>query len=65
MTITLADAEMWRHLHRKCWQDSEFRSLDQAQFVINVHGGHGPSCLQWLAASAYSFGSGDGADHGE
>ncbi|MGO4649993.1 hypothetical protein AB4305_34525, partial [Nocardia sp. 2YAB30] len=65
MTITLADAEMWRHFHRNCWHDGAFRSLEQAQFVTNVHSGHGPTCLQYLSASAYIFGSGDGADHGE
>lgn len=62
---TLADAEQWRHFHRNCRQDGTFRSLDQAQFVTNVHGGHGPSCLQYLAATAYIMGSSDGADHGE
>ncbi|MEU4342301.1 hypothetical protein AB0H00_13695 [Nocardia sp. NPDC023852] len=65
MTITLADAEMWRHFHRKCWQDGAFRSLEQAQFVADVHSGHGTSCLQYLSAAAYIIGSGDGDDHAE
>ncbi|WP_406269703.1 hypothetical protein OH799_27180 [Nocardia sp. NBC_00881] len=63
--ITLADAEQWRHFHRNCFAEGAFRSLDQAQFVLNVHSGHGPDSLQYLAAAAYIFGSGDGADHGE
>lgn len=63
--MTLADAEQWRHFHRHCHSEGTFRSLDHARFVANVHGGHGPTCLQYLSAAAYSFGSGDGADHGE
>lgn len=65
MTITLADAEQWRHFHRSCFAEVGFRSLEQARFVANIHSGHGPTCLQYLAAAAYSFGAGDGADHGE
>ncbi|WP_327110646.1 hypothetical protein OHB12_23010 [Nocardia sp. NBC_01730] len=65
MTITLADAEQWRHFHRNCYAEGAFRSPEQARFVLNVHSGHGETCLQYLSASAYSFGSGDGADHGE
>ncbi|WP_157129411.1 hypothetical protein [Nocardia amamiensis] len=53
VTITLADAELWRHLHRNCWQDGVFRSLDHAHFIRNVHSGHGPRCGQYLSASAY------------
>ncbi|MGO4614129.1 hypothetical protein AB4305_17175 [Nocardia sp. 2YAB30] len=53
MTITLADAEQWRHFHSKCWQDGFFRSFDHARFVLDIHSGHGPSCLQYLSASAY------------
>ncbi|MEV6323090.1 hypothetical protein AB0M45_18110 [Nocardia sp. NPDC051787] len=60
---TLADAEMWRHFHRHCHYDGAFRSFNEAEFVVNVHGGHGPSCLQYLSASAYICGSGDVADH--
>jgi hypothetical protein len=63
--ITQADAEQWRHYHRNCFAEGAFRSLDHADFVARVHGGHGPDCLQYLSASAYIFGSGDGADHGE
>ncbi|MEU7766444.1 hypothetical protein AB0B25_15105 [Nocardia sp. NPDC049190] len=62
---TLADTEMWRQFHRKCWQEGAFRSLEEADFVARVHGGHGPDCLQYLSASAYRVGRGDGADHGE
>ncbi|MGO4613767.1 hypothetical protein AB4305_05555 [Nocardia sp. 2YAB30] len=62
---TLADAEQWHHFHRNCYADGEFRTLAQAQFVVNVHSGHGPSCLQYLSATAYILGTGDGGDHGE
>jgi hypothetical protein len=60
---TLADAEMWRHAHRLCHRDGTFRSLDEAEFVSNVHSGHGGTCLQYLSAHAFSLGSGDVADH--
>jgi hypothetical protein len=60
---TLADVEMWRHRHRLCHADGAFRSLSEAEFVANVHGGHGPSCKQYLSAHAFSLGSGDVADH--
>lgn len=63
MIATLADAEQWRHFHRHCYTEGAFRSLTEAQFVLNSHSGHGPLCLQYLSASAYSFGSGDGSDH--
>ncbi|MGO4649193.1 hypothetical protein AB4305_30260 [Nocardia sp. 2YAB30] len=62
---TLADAEQWRHFHRNCYADPTFRSLEQAQFVINIHAGHGHMCVQYVGAMAYIMGSGDGADHGE
>ncbi|MEU7766749.1 hypothetical protein AB0B25_16695 [Nocardia sp. NPDC049190] len=62
---TLADTEQWRYFHRKCYTEPTFRSLDQAQFVADLHADHGPDCLQYLSASAYISGSGDGADHGE
>ncbi|WP_280364260.1 hypothetical protein [Nocardia abscessus] len=60
---SLADAEMWRHTHRQCHHDGAFRSLKEARFVANVHGGHGPGCKQYLSAAAFSTGSGDVADH--
>jgi hypothetical protein len=60
---THADAEQWHHFHRRCFAEGVFRSFDEAEFVVNVHGGHGPSCLQYLSASAYISGSGDVADH--
>lgn len=60
---TLADADQWRHTHRHCHHDGLFRSINEARFVSNVHSGHGPSCKQYLAAHAYSQGSGDVADH--
>ncbi|MEU2106518.1 hypothetical protein [Nocardia sp. NPDC019255] len=63
---TLADTEMWRHNHRHCHHDGTFRSLDEARFVSNVHSGHGPACLQYLAAHAYSsLGSEDGLDYAD
>ncbi|UGT69871.1 hypothetical protein LTT66_06750 [Nocardia gipuzkoensis] len=61
MTITSADVEQWRYFHRNCFVEGAFRSLDQARFVLNTHSGHGPSCLQYLAASAYSSGLADEA----
>ncbi|WP_454199618.1 hypothetical protein [Nocardia sp. Marseille-Q1738] len=65
MTATQADADQWRHFHRNCHHDGIFRSIEQARFVANVHSGHGPTCLQYLSASAYSQGSGDGADYAD
>ncbi|MGO4615325.1 hypothetical protein AB4305_12725 [Nocardia sp. 2YAB30] len=62
---TLADAEQWRHFHRSCYAETPIRSLDQARFVTNVHAGHGHTCLQYFAATAYIMGSGDGAEHAE
>ncbi|MBF6075540.1 hypothetical protein ACWEPH_13525 [Nocardia beijingensis] len=56
MSISLADAEQWRRMHRNCAMDGSFRSLEQARFVANVHYGHGPGCKQYLSAAAYSFG---------
>lgn len=60
---TLADADQWRHTHRRCSGEGPFRSLEQARFVSNIHSGHGPACLQYLAAHAYSLGSEDGTDY--
>ncbi|MBF6296163.1 hypothetical protein IU459_01235 [Nocardia amamiensis] len=56
MNISLADADQWRMAHRNCAMDGSFRSLEQARFVANIHSGHGPSCKQYLSATAYSFG---------
>jgi hypothetical protein len=60
---TLADAEQWRHTHRRCADEGPYRSLEQARFVAAIHSGHGGTCHQYLAAHAYSLGSGDVADH--
>jgi hypothetical protein len=53
MTPTFADTELWRHLHRNCWQGGTFRGLEQARFVRNVNSGHGPNCTQYPSARDY------------
>jgi hypothetical protein len=65
MSTYLAQVDLWRIQHRDCTADVPPTSLEQARFVLGDHAGHGPRCLQCLAAAAYIFGSGDGADHGE
>ncbi|MGW5318733.1 hypothetical protein [Nocardia thailandica] len=48
--------DRWRADHADCAADSSISSLQQARFVLNQHGRCGPTCLQHLAATAYSTG---------
>jgi hypothetical protein len=54
--------ERWRVQHLHCLDESAPSSLDEARYVLASHSGHGPTCLQYLAADAYSHGAGDGDD---
>ena len=48
-----ADVDRWRNIHRFCNdQPGPIVSLDEARFVLNEHGDHGPTCLQFLGALA-------------
>lgn len=51
MTATIAQAQIWDNLHRFCTDDpGEIKSLDEARYILTRHSGHGPECLQYLAA---------------
>jgi hypothetical protein len=46
-----ADIDRWRNMHRFCNDEpGEIVGLDEARFVLNEHGGHGPTCRQFLCA---------------
>lgn len=42
-----------RGRHANCTTDPSLDSLDEALLVYTLHRTHEPSCLQYLAASAY------------
>lgn len=52
MTAPALVAE-WQHRHSDCSTDTRPTSYDSARFVLTAHAGHGPRCLQTLAAGAY------------
>ncbi|WP_188831287.1 hypothetical protein [Nocardia camponoti] len=46
----------WRREHADCAADSSISSLQQARFVLTAHAECAATCLQYLAATAYSTG---------
>lgn len=62
-TAAIAQArELWSSRHQFCSDETAPASLTEARFVMTTHAGHGPRCLQYWAAVAYSGGAGDGED---
>ncbi|WP_043673534.1 hypothetical protein [Nocardia vulneris] len=53
---TIASRQRWDLQHRFCGDESAPASLDEARYVMTTHAAHGPACLQYLAAEAYSGG---------
>lgn len=45
--------ELWLVQSRDCAQEPLGLDYDRARFIRAVHGGHGASCRQYLAASAF------------
>lgn len=63
MNVGVAFArELWRVKHLHCRDESAPSSIAEARYILSTHSGHGPACLQYLAADAYSHGAGDGDD---
>ncbi|MFG1794104.1 hypothetical protein [Nocardia sp. NPDC049149] len=54
MNATVFKRERWRVQHLHCRDESAPGSLDEAHYVLSTHAGHGPACLQYLAAAAYA-----------
>lgn len=48
--------ERWALQHQFCADEPRISSIDQARYVLAVHAGHGPTCMQTLAAGAYITG---------
>lgn len=46
--------ELWLVQSRDCAQEPLALDDERARFLLAVHAGHGASCHQYLAASAYS-----------
>ncbi|MFI6215609.1 hypothetical protein ACIBCD_26760 [Nocardia brasiliensis] len=44
----------WDQQHRFCGDDTTFGSIEEARYIRSTHTGHGATCLQALAAAAYS-----------
>lgn len=43
----------WQSRHSDCSTDTAPTSHASARYVLTSHAGHGPTCLQTLAAGAY------------
>lgn len=54
--------QQWHRQHLHCADEVEPRSIEEARYVITSHATHGPACLQYLVASAFSSGAGDDDD---
>ncbi|WP_327110317.1 hypothetical protein OHB12_21200 [Nocardia sp. NBC_01730] len=56
MDVLYSDVrELWLVQSRDCTQEPLGLNYDRARFIRTVHAGHGASCRQYLAASAYYF----------
>ncbi|MGY2007642.1 hypothetical protein ACW9HJ_09880 [Nocardia gipuzkoensis] len=52
--------ELWLIQSRDCTQEPLGLTYERARFLCAVHGGHGATCHQYLAASAFCSGQDTG-----
>lgn len=57
MQTSLDMRDLWGSRYGNCSAEPDLEiDRERAQFIRSIHAGHGPTCRQYLAASAFLFG---------